>query len=451
MKNKITKALIILVIICVTITAVELGSILIYPTITKKPFSRKDIQSKLVVKSTVGDINNTDIPQYQKNHILHPYLGFVANPKLYPLDWEFSRNNSNTVINEHGFLGEGPLVKKQENSVTIAILGGSFAMNFYLDSKEMLEKELNKLPQFNNKEIKLVSIAMSGYKQPQQLLALNYFLSLGGEYDIVINLDGFNEVALPFSEMHTHTYPFFPRMWYLYSSKMLDVQCTRQFSHLIELNQKQQKMKDKFSDSRMSCSNFVLVLWEILDTKLGSQINRQSEKLETMMSDMLEKSKDRNYERSGPLSPTYTSRDDFFEQMAVYWARCSVQMNFLAKANGFDYFHFLQPNQYLKNSKKLTKQEQEQAYYDGDDYGYKAAVEFGYPFLLTHGEKLVEQNVNFTDLTMIYAQTTETVYEDMCCHVDKIGNNIIAKEIAATIGDHYQQHIAPVVRSISAP
>jgi len=35
-----------------------------------------------------------------------------------------------------------------------------------------------------------------GYKQPQQLLVLSYFLSIGQPFDMVMNIDGFNEVAL---------------------------------------------------------------------------------------------------------------------------------------------------------------------------------------------------------------------------------------------------------------
>ena len=35
-----------------------------------------------------------------------------------------------------------------------------------------------------------------GYKQPQQLLILSYFLSIGQSFDVVVNIDGFNEVAM---------------------------------------------------------------------------------------------------------------------------------------------------------------------------------------------------------------------------------------------------------------
>ena len=39
-------------------------------------------------------------------------------------------------------------------------------------------------------------MAHGGWKQPQQLLALSWILALGGELDVLINVDGFNEVAL---------------------------------------------------------------------------------------------------------------------------------------------------------------------------------------------------------------------------------------------------------------
>ena len=39
-------------------------------------------------------------------------------------------------------------------------------------------------------------MAHEGYKQPQQALVLAYFLSIGQPFDLVINIDGLNEVAL---------------------------------------------------------------------------------------------------------------------------------------------------------------------------------------------------------------------------------------------------------------
>src|SRR5207248_2575092 len=50
-------------------------------------------------------------------------------------------------------------------------------------------------PQFSGKEIEFVSLSIGSFKQPQQLMAFNYALAMGAEFDVVVNLDGLNEVA----------------------------------------------------------------------------------------------------------------------------------------------------------------------------------------------------------------------------------------------------------------
>src|SRR5436305_14825248 len=69
-------------------------------------------------------------------------------------------------------------------------------------------------PQFRDREMIFGRLGMSGYKQPQQLLLLTYLLSQGAEFDVLINLDGFNEIGLHSSEnMYQNTHPSFPRAW----------------------------------------------------------------------------------------------------------------------------------------------------------------------------------------------------------------------------------------------
>jgi hypothetical protein len=75
---------------------------------------------------------------------------------------------------------------------------------------------LERLDRFRGKEIVILSLATGGYKQPQQLMALTYLLALGAHFDLVINVDGFNEVALPAAENVPQGYsPYYPRGWQL--------------------------------------------------------------------------------------------------------------------------------------------------------------------------------------------------------------------------------------------
>ena len=108
-------------------------------------------------------------------------------------------------------------------------------------------------------------------------------------------------------------------------------------------------------------------------------------------------------------------------------------MSKTARANNINYFHFLQPNQYLPNTKPLSQEELTTAYTTEANNGYFYPVTTGYPFLIEKGKELVKQNVNFTDLTKIFINSHETYYSDTCCHLNKAGYDIIAKKIAQTI------------------
>jgi hypothetical protein len=64
---------------------------------------------------------------------------------------------------------------------------------------------------------------------------------------------------------------------------------------------------------------------------------------------------------------------------------------------------------------------------------YRNPVIHGYPVLITMGRDLQTAGVNFTDLTMIYAQNPEPLYSDDCCHTNTAGSDIVAQRIIATI------------------
>ena len=106
---------------------------------------------------------------------------------------------------------------------------------------------------------------------------------------------------------------------------------------------------------------------------------------------------------------------------------------------GFEYFHFLQPNQYYENSKKLTTEELETAY-EHEPFAYKTAVQIGYPMMVNQGNRLKGHGINFLDLTLMFQHEERTVYNDKCCHFNKLGYNLIADKIARYIFNHFDKN-----------
>src|SRR5688572_15832143 len=121
--------------------------------------------------------------------VLHPYLGYVQDPtrtaNFSPLGFPDSR------LRIHA---------PDPARVVIGIFGGSFAEGLAYEAGSSLAERLRRSPRFAGKEVIVLRLGMGGYKQPQQMLALAYLLSLGMHFDVVVSLDGLNEVALPVAD-----------------------------------------------------------------------------------------------------------------------------------------------------------------------------------------------------------------------------------------------------------
>ena len=378
-------------------------------------------KDRLPEKNATTEKNDNSENEYLGNHILHPYLGFVNVP--------------NDNHNRFCFPGIDPITKKSLRSVNICLMGGSVAMSIYGELKKQLIQDLAKASYFKDKEIELVLFALGGFKQPQQLIALNYFMSLGAQYDIVINLDGFNEIVLPYSDnLPFNVFPSYPRHWNIYSRKRFNSKVLLLLGKQAVIKEERNNLKSVFSNFPLRHSNLALFIWKVLDNKKNHQLLIFDSKLREAL-----KQSESDYQSTGPR----ISIDDttvFFDEQANLWKRASLQIGQLSQSAGFEYFHFLQPNQYFEGSKELTKEEMAIAY-KSEPFAYKTAVRKGYPILIQKGRELMEKDIKFVDLTMIFKEEKRTVYNDKCCHFNELGYEIIADRISNVIVNYFENEI----------
>jgi hypothetical protein len=109
----------------------------------------------------------------------------------------------------------------------------------------------------------------------------------------------------------------------------------------------------------------------------------------------------------------------------------------LCEANGIAYFHFLQPNQYVEGTKPMAASEQAVAL--NVENPYRAPAVACYPLLIEEGRSLKAQGINFHDLTRVFAEHSEPLYVDDCCHFNDAGDKILAENIAAAIRSVFEQ------------
>ncbi len=398
----------------------ELSWPLVYRAVTGYPFDAKTLRTRLAQETPLpNEIGVTDQAVVTRDHVLHPYLGFVQYHSPVPPP------GSLAYVNSYGFTGIDPIQKRGPDRVIVGIFGGSVANILYLLNRKTFVEELGKI--YPGRLIKVVCGAVAGYKQPQQLLGLTYLLALGGEFDVVINVDGFNEIALPYEEnVKAGVNPFFPRSWNAYARKALDKRTVYKVSEIGRTEDRRRRLARLAHRSLLSKSALGLTVLEILDKREVARIKR----LNVDIQEILQQNQGRDFQTSGP-SFEYSGIDDLYERLVAVWSHSSLQMARLGRENGFRYFHFLQPNQYDPGSKVLTKHEIATAY--APDHPWRSAVERGYPLLRAAGARLREQGVGFSDLSGVFRDVDVDIYSDACCHYNEVGNAILARAIMSVV------------------
>lgn len=387
-------------------------------------YGRFDARRQAVIAEARDAETGTRAGTYQQNPLtareaLHPYLGFVLDRGL-----EFDFAGRHFSINEYGFVdARSPLQRRSPDKVIVGILGGSVAEIFHRAAGERLKADLRASPRFEGKEIVLVNLALRGYRQPQQLATLNYILALGGELDVIINIDGFNEMAfLPYNRSQGVA-TIYPNAWYLRASQFHDSEMGRLQGEVKFLRYLRAQWAEGLG--HLSLSVTANMIWRVGDLVVQRVIAHRLKGILT------HPPSEPSYAITGPRQDLPDESTEI-DEMAAIWRRSSLQLDNLARANGALYFHFLQPNQYFPDSKPLSQEELQKAY-SQTVLAYRM-IPISYPVLQREGRELVSQGVEFHDLSMLFANVKETLYNDPCCHLNVRGNEMLADAIAGAIG-----------------
>jgi hypothetical protein len=362
--------------------------------------------------------------------VVHPYVGFVIDPRgqsAHAANYRAAmRRCCGVGVNEFGFLDDKePIQPRDPTRVIVGITGGSVAFWVSVQAQEELVAELERAPLFRNRSIVLVRLAAGGYKQPQQLQILAYLLSLGAHFDLLINLDGFNEVALPPVEnLPQQVFPFFPRNWAARTNATPDRDYLRAVARLSALSERRSTAARWMLSSPARWSVLANSVWLYYDRRLAAQGLAEQETVRRGAEG------EAAYVTTGPRWRD-GSDGELYARLADVWRRSSLQMHGLATANGFKYVHALQPNQYVRGSKLLSDEERRTAYRESQPY--RIGVESGYDDLIRAGEELLRNGVAFVDLTQMFRGSRETLYVDDCCHLSPDGNRMLARAIGRAV------------------
>jgi hypothetical protein len=277
-------------------------------------------------------------------------------------------------------------------------------------------------------------------------------LSQGGHIDLLINLDGFNEIALPQAHdaFGSGVSPFFPQDWKQISETSFSRDSMERLGRIALIQQRRLRWANYASDTHLSYSVTASTLWWFADNYLAKQKNA----LEQDLGHGVEGNSSGVLPTTADLRTSLGPRVDYKDARALYeasaslWARSSVLLNNLVASQGGVYVHFLQPNQYFPGSKLMGPAEAKTALSSAS--AYKPEVERGYPYLRSAGQTLAQSSgIRFFDLSALFKDDPAPVYADNCCHFTKEGNAKLVHAIISRIADSLRKDAAPRAASIA--
>ena len=353
----------------------------------------------------------------------HPFFGYIqrSGPDFQP---GFKMNN-------YGFLStyDYPFLKKNKNQVIVAIFGGSVASNLsvFEVKNKVITNKLKELPQFKDKEFIILSFATGGYKQPQQLIILNYFLSLGQKFDIIINVDGFNEVALSSLNNRNNLDVTMPSFQHI--SPLVNFASHSLTPRAIETMNRIRANKEKLNGEIMNLFTCKFAsFYTIQSFYIQSLINNYRQDVIKFERDIKTNTKGKSIVQLNVV-PEPLADGVVFDKIAQHWVRSSVLMKRVSEASQIPYFHFLQPNQYYQTKRVFSEAEKKVAF--NKETPYADAVKLGYPKLLENVKKLQSNGVQFFSAINILDDIKEPIYIDSCCHYYDLG----LKALGNYVGD----------------
>jgi hypothetical protein len=369
----------------------------------------------------------------------HPYVGYIGRPGT-PVRY-FKLGDGAPVFNEYGMLSarERPFPSQTtKDELVIGVLGGSVAEIFANTQEEVLRQYIQRLVPGFDRDVVMISLGTGGWKQPQQLFHLEYALLLGFRFDAVVNLDGFNDLVFAALNAEDGIHPVFPsgyHMGFLYqleSRGALAPRTVDALQRLYAVQRREQTLLQIVETPGLRASALANLVGVVAMRR--AVLRAQDIRFQATM----EMPESVPPELRGPRRPW---PEDPYRMAARVWRDASILLDAVCARHSIPYFHLLQPNQYVEGSKALTDEERTRAW--RADHPWGRHVREGWASLRAAGEDLRKRGVRFYDLTMAFANRSDTLYLDDCCHFGRVGNEILAANLARILQQEMGPALAP--------
>jgi len=315
--------------------------------------------------------------------------------------------------------------QRRDNDYLVGVFGGSVGAGFGLQAQAdgSLAKALQRVERIEGKNVVVLNFGQSGFRQPQQLTALAYFLSIGQKFDLIINIDGFNEVVTSWKNWSDGVEPNYPAdsLWGAWgrSIEQRKVPTEESQFHLANYHELAGRDAQGKEDTCVSAFCYYWAKSRVYYHAWQTRSNRLALPETTELSSIFPS------KTISPLGADF----DIYDNTADVWLQSSRGMATLATLADAEYLHILQPNQWFDEAGPYTP--------IAGDHIYKWVIDpvnLGYRKLRDRTAALEAADVDLLDGSLLFKGAPErTVYVDDCCHYTAKGYHVIFEAIAAEL------------------
>ena len=340
------------------------------------------------------------------HQMVHPYLGFVQDNQSLP-----------------ALRVRQPEPQDERAAFRVALLGGSVAQQLRHEIAAEVQVRLDR--RGLDRVVILEPLAAAGAKQPQQLMHLALAFAVGKRYDVIINVDGYNEAVLPIKDNFDRgVSPVYPRLWDKYIEG-------HGRSDLAEIHARISIRQAQLRGLAQWCSSSIVARSAVVGNVVALIERGVMQKISSDMELLASLPPDASAQSRGVF---HGSEVEAIDLATTIWWRSSKAMESLASDHGSRYFHFLQPNQYLPNTKLFETEELRVALDpEGEPSRRRELVRRVYPQFMETARNSPLERGTFRDLTGIFAENAAPLYKDRCCHFNNDGLRLLASAMADAI------------------
>jgi hypothetical protein len=357
----------------------------------------------------VGEGGAVAVAGPQEGVSLHPFTGYQTEGARLTLA-------ALAVAADRAADAERPLV--------VVVSGGSLAEQFAAAAHQRLAELLESDPRLAGRAVAVIGLGQPAFKAPQSLSLLGWVLALGIEFDLLLQIDGLNDVAFAADNARHGVHPAFPAV-YQWGGLARGLSAGTILDHAAAARAARNRTFELAEDA--------LAGWALASAALGSRALRGVRAAEAEW----------RAESAGLVAATsaggadpVTSGPPFApgNELAIAlraWREQSLALAALCRLHGAAYLHVLQPTLLDAGSKPLAPEERLLA---PPDALMGAAITAGYPRLRAELALLAARGLEVLDASRIFEDYPAPLYVDFC-HLTPDGSRRLAAALAPRAAD----------------